>query len=288
MIVLSPSVQTSQDEKEEITEGSDMRLCEDGLAVSEEEYWEKYYNHPDFKYEWNNGYLEVKPMADHRSSLMYQWFSDILRSYFSTYPIGKIVNLEIGFRLAIPHKNSVRMPDMAVVLDNNSIVINPEDCRYWGVFDLCIESLSYSSLKEIRRDTVAKKSEYEGMGVKEYYILDARGKETAFFRAGKKGKYSHIKPVNGDIIRSGVLEGFQFRISDLYSQPSLKELSGDAVYKEYVLPFYQDAKKEAEQEKQRAEQEKQRADGLEQQLKAERQKAEQLAAKLKLLGISLE
>ncbi len=251
MIVLSPSVQTSQDDKEEIIDGSDMRLCEDGLEVSEEEYWKTYYNHPDFRYEWNNGYLEVKPMADHQSSLMYQWFSDILRSYFATYPVGKIVNLEIGFRLALTHKISVRMPDMAVVLNNNNIVINPEDCRYWGVFDLCIESLSYSSLKEIRRDTVSKKSEYEGMGVKEYYILDARGKETAFFRADKKGKYSHIRPVNGDIIRSGVLEGFQFRISDLYRQPSLKELSDDAVYKKYVLPFYQDAKKEAGNRKNR-------------------------------------
>ncbi|MCP4350602.1 MAG: hypothetical protein GY795_34475, partial [Desulfobacterales bacterium] len=30
---------------------------EDGLAVSEEEYWEKYYEHPYFNYEWNDGVL---------------------------------------------------------------------------------------------------------------------------------------------------------------------------------------------------------------------------------------
>ncbi len=32
---------------------------EDGLQVSEEVYWEKYYNHPDFNYEWNNGVLAL-------------------------------------------------------------------------------------------------------------------------------------------------------------------------------------------------------------------------------------
>jgi len=30
-------------------------VSEDGLFVSEEEYWENYYNHPDFNYEWKNG-----------------------------------------------------------------------------------------------------------------------------------------------------------------------------------------------------------------------------------------
>ncbi len=43
---------------------SNISLSEDGLHVSENEYWEKYYEHPDFNYEWNNGALEEKPMAD--------------------------------------------------------------------------------------------------------------------------------------------------------------------------------------------------------------------------------
>jgi hypothetical protein len=31
------------------------------LKVEEAEYWEKYYDNADENYEWNNGYLEVKP-----------------------------------------------------------------------------------------------------------------------------------------------------------------------------------------------------------------------------------
>jgi len=257
-----------------------MLLSEDGKMVSEEEYWKKYYQcHEFFSYEWNNGILEVRPMADYQSSSMYQWFLKILDSYFSTYPVGKIINLEIGFRIAFSNSTSVRIPDMAVVLNKNSVVIQPEDARYYGIFDLCIEQISYSALKEIKRDTVSKKAEYEGIGVKEYYILDARGKETAFYRLNRQGKYVSIKPGKGGIIESSVLKGFRFRISDLYSQPLLKNLSEDTVYQKYVIPFYQE-------EKQRAEQEKQRADKFEQQLLLERKHAELLAAKLKSLGIS--
>ncbi len=262
-------------------------LSEDGKMVSEEEYWKNYYQrHELFIYEWNNGILEVKPMADYQSSSMYQWFLKILDSYFSTYPVGKIINLEIGFRIGLPNSTSVRIPDMAVVLNKNSVVIQPKDARYYGIFDLCIEQISYSALKEITRDTVSKKAEYEGIGVKEYYILDASGKETAFYRLNRQGKYAPTRPAKSWIIKSSVLKGFQFRISDLYSQPLLKDLSDDTVYQKYVIPFYQEEKQRAEQEKQRAEQEKLRADKLEQQLLLERKQAEFMAAKLKSLGIS--
>jgi len=278
---------------------SEDEVSEDGLFVSEEEYWENYYNHPDFNYEWNNGYLEEKPVTDLKGSFVYQWFCDILRRYFSTYPVGIPVNLEIGFRLALPRKKSVRKPDLAVVLNDNPVMMHLNDSSYKGTFDLCIESLSYSRPKEIKRDTVEKKKEYEGIGVREYYILDARNIETAFYRLNQKGKYQKIKPIRREIIQSEVLPGFQFRISDLYNQPSLEEMAEDEVYQGYVLPFYQTARQEAETERIKAETERQRAE--EERIKAEmeqhraeterkraeiaEQRAEHLARKLKQLGI---
>jgi hypothetical protein len=250
-------------------------ISEDGLAVSEREYWDKYYNHPDFSYEWNNGRLEAKPMSDLRGSQICQWFQNLLYDYFRKHPIGVIVNLEIGFSLELPDKTSIRKPDMAVVLGKNPMPMYPSDCSYSGVFDLCVESLSYSSTKEVRRDTVVKKGEYEGVGVREYYILDARKIETAFYRLNRRGKYERIRPSAGGVVRSGVLPGFQFRVSDLYRQPSFEELVEDGVYQEYVLPFHQRVKQRAEQERQRAEQEKQRAEQERQRAEQEKQRAEQ-------------
>jgi len=270
-----------RDEKEEVSE--------DGLYVSEEEYWAKYYNHPDFSYEWKNGYLEEKPMADVKSSFVYDWFSDILKCYLSAYPIGTSVSLDIGFRLELPDDTSIRKPDRALVLHDNPVMLHLADCNFDGTFDICIESLSYSEKKEIIRDTVDKKKEYQGVGVREYYILDARKIETAFYRLKSNGKYSKIKPVRKDIIRSEVLPGFQFRIRHLYEQPPLEKLTEDEVYQGYVLPFHQKVKQraeyaelllvseqqKAEQERQRAESEKQRAEYAELQLISERLKAEQ-------------
>ncbi len=270
-------------------------VSEDGRFVSEEEYWEKYYDDPDFIYELKKGRLEVRPMSDMKGSKMYRWFSGILECYFSTYPTGTIVNLDIGFRLELSGETVVRIPDLSVVLNGNPVSIRDDDSRYEGIFDLCVESLSHSAPKEIRRDTVHKKKEYQGVGVREYYILDARRIETAFYRLNEKGKYRKIKPEGGDIVRSEVLPGFRFRIRDLYEQPSLEKLTEDEVYQGYVLPFHQESKKRAETERKRAESEKKKALKAERKADQERQRADQAeqraalyANKLKELGISLE
>jgi Uma2 family endonuclease len=289
--------------------GEDSPRSEDGLRVSEEEYWGKYYNHPDFSYEWNNGILEEKPMADYWSSKVYRWFLKVLEEYLEVFPIAKLICLEIGFRLVLPEKTAIRKPDMALILHTNPIDIDDEDCTYQGIFDMCIEFLSDSTLQEVKRDTVVKKSEYCQAGVKEYLILDRKGKETAFYRLNNRGSYAPI-PQSGGIMRSDVLPGFQFRIEDLYSYPSLKCLTNDEVYKAFVLKERQEERQELEKqveaERQRADvgerkikEERQRADAAEKRAEVERQeklkerqradaadrRAEELIAKLRALGI---
>lgn len=130
---------------------------EHGISVSEEEYWEKYYEVPDRSYEWNNGILEEKPVGDYLSFLMYRWFCSLLEEYLANCPVGRLVGLEIGFRLAIPGKTSVRKPDLALVLNGNPVLIDLYDLNYKGIFDMCIEFLSDSTAGEAERDTVTKK-----------------------------------------------------------------------------------------------------------------------------------
>ncbi|MCP4405146.1 MAG: Uma2 family endonuclease [bacterium] len=239
----------------------------DGLRVSEELYWEKYYHDPDFSYEWNNGILEEKPMADYLSFEMYRWFFSLLQEYLKTQPIANIIGLDIGFRLALPDKTSIRRPDLALILHANPMTIADEDCTYRGIFDLCIEFLSDSKPGEAERDTVVKKQEYSQGGVQEYFILDRKGEKTAFYRLNRQGSYSSIPPQAEGIIRSEVLPGFQFRIEDLYSHPPLIEKIDDPVYKAFILPEYQ-------AERQRTE--------------TERQEKLKFAAKLRELGIDPE
>ncbi len=260
---------------------------EDGRRVSEAEYWENYYEDDDFHYEWNNGILEEKPVSDHGAYLMSIWFTSVLQNFLYSYPIGTTIGLEMGFRLNLPKKVSIRKPDIGVILNSNSVGITNRDCTFHGVVDMCIEILSDTSRKAIERDTKTKKQEYGRIKVKEYYILDRKQKHTNFYHLAPSGRYIKIKPKQG-ILQSIELPGFQFRISDLYQRPDIKQMSEDPVYQAFCLPFYQQEKQRAEQEKQRAEkekqkaekekqraeQEKQRADNAEQRIKQEKQKAE--------------
>ena len=256
----------------------------DNIKIPEDVYWEEYYELSDIHYEWNDGLLEEKPVSDYKAYLMFLWFVELLHHFLTVYPIGKMIGLEMGFRLQLPHKVTIRKPDTGIILNTNPFEINESDNRYSGTVDLCIEILSDSNRKNIERDTKVKKEEYCLGGVQEYFILDGKMKQTVFYHRLKSGKYAENRPVKG-ILKSRILPGFQFRIADLVNRPSLEEMSKDKIYKNFILPFYQAEKQKAEQAREKAEQERQRADVAEQKAEQERQRANALSAKLKSLGI---
>lgn len=254
---------------------------EEGKRVSEAEYWEKYYEYPDISYEWNDGRLEVKPVSDYATLLIYMWMIDLLRMYLTARPLAKMVLPDFGFRMALPHKTVIRKPDVGMVLNSNPMSLNLDDCSYKGVFDLCVEALSDATQKGIERDTVQKKAEYEAGGVREYYILDGEWKEMAFYALDRDGGFHHVIPSKGDVIQSTVLPGFQFRISDLDRRPSLEEMADDEVYQSFALLSYQAEKKRSENLEKMLAMEREKTE-------RERNRAELLAEKLRQLGVSPE
>lgn len=278
----------------------------DGSPVSEAVYWEQYYEMPDHNYEWNNGILEEKPMPDYQNVVLYRWFLALLEAFLYSQPVAKLVNLEMGFRLKLPHKTTIRKPDLFIVRNDNPVPLLDNDRSFRGICDLAVESISDETRKGIERDTKVKKGEYELVGVHEYYILDALGTHTTFYRRTPKGNYMPIAPTADGVLRSEVLPGFQFRLEDIKRQPTLFQLAEDPVYQEFVLLEYQAAKERAEleralaaQERIRAEEERMRASEAQAQAAAERirteeaqakaaaerTRAERYAAKLRALGI---
>ncbi len=160
MRALQEVLQEDDTREEWETPETDIPLSEEGKKVSEAEYWEKYYEHPDFSYEWKNGYLEVKPVSDYQCYLVFDWFQTLLGHFLTANPVAKRIGLEFGFRLELPYETVIRKPDLAVVMNDNPAVLGMNDCSYAGIFDLCIEAVSRSSKKETERDTKEKKSEY--------------------------------------------------------------------------------------------------------------------------------
>ena len=245
------------------------------LRVSEAEYWQVYYEHPDAQYEWNNGLLEEKPMPDFLSISLYQWFLRLLEEYLTVFPIGGIMALEMGFRLDLGDKVSVRKPDLAVLLHSNPVVPHPTDRSFHGVCDICIEFLSDSTPTEVERDTVHKKEEYAKGGVPEYYILDRLGKHTCFYRLHEAGTYQRLDSAEEGLIQSTVLEHFAFRRQDLEAQTPFKTLMNDPLYQPYLLKSLQEERQQKEQALKREEQERQQKEQERQQKEQERQQKEQ-------------
>lgn len=275
---------------------------ENGCRVSEEEYWDNYYEHPYFNYEWDNGVLKEKPVSDFQGIQLYRWFLRLLTEYTESHQNGEIILLEMGFRLSLPHKVTIRKPDLAYALHENT-PIALEDRSYHGTFDLCVESLSDSKPSEIHRDTIQKKAEYEGVGVKEYYILDANkkrkgGNYSAFYRLNSQGIYEEISPQNG-VIFSEVLPNFAFRLDHLGFRPKPKQLLKDPIYQPYLLKDLQKSYQEVEVAEQKIKKARQDAKSAEQKIEKVRQEVEdakqkakksedekqQLIAKLKAAGI---
>lgn len=247
--------------------------------VSEEEYWRDFYEHPDYQYEWKNGYLEEKPMPDFLSVEVYTWFIELLKEYLRTSRIGRVMTLEMGFRLDLGDEVSVRKPDLGVILHSNPVQAHPSDRSFHGICDMCIELLSDSSLSEVERDTVIKKREYAKAGVKEYYILDRYGKHTAFYRLNQSGFYEPLEESEKGVICSAVLEGFAFRIEHLSIQPLFKDLIHDPIYQPFI-------RKDLQEERQQKEEALKR-ESLERQQKEEerQQKEEALKREARLLEI---
>jgi Uma2 family endonuclease len=211
----------------------------DGMIVSEEDYWSKYYEMPDVSLEWNNGRLEEKPMPDRDSFEVYTWLWRLLTEYFDTFSEGMLMGLETGFKLTFDNHTSIRKPDLAFIHKDNPNQMAPFDKTYYGCFDICFEFLSDSDKAAVERDTIVKKHEYEKFGVKEYYILDRLGDETAFYALDSKGSYQPLKPDRRGVIHSTVLNNFQFIEEDLYNRPSMLSLTNNSVYSHYVMVEYQ-------------------------------------------------
>ena len=260
---------------------------DEGRHVTLEEYWDKWYENPypdiDVSYEWNNGILEAKfPWPTRRNSILDSGSLPFSISMSKRTTIAKLINMETGFVLTMEDaaepsgiRKAVRKPDIGIILNNNPVSWGRVDQRsFAGVCDAVVEFLSDSTQAEVLRDTEEKKRDYALAGVQEYYILDPTGEHMHFYRLTPESRYDEIQPDAGEVIRSQLLPGFQFRLRDLDELPELEELALDEVYRGYVLLKYQASVSAAAAEATA----RQHAEAAAAADAAARQQAEQLAA----------
>ena len=174
--------------------------------------WEEFLEwHPDSGMaEWVDGeaFLMAPPATNHQ--LIAGFLYRCVNSYVELKTLGVVFVAPVQMRLP----RSGREPDVLFVAEKNRDRI--EGLFINGPADLVIEVISPDSRK---RDRVEKFREYEQAGVREYWIVDGKKKEAAFYGLGADRAY-HALPVDkNNVFHSQVLAGLWLRVNWLWQEP---------------------------------------------------------------------
>lgn len=155
----------------------------------------------DERYELVDGVVVMAPAAsfehqDVAGEIAYQ-----IRAFLNRTPIGKAVtDVDVVLR-----RDLVLRPDVVYLTAAKCRKPMP---RVVASPDLVVEVVSPDSR---RRDSIAKRGDYEAAGVAEYWLIDPERNEFHFF-VMREGKYVVAASAN-DRFESGVLPGFELDLA---------------------------------------------------------------------------
>ena len=168
----------------------------------------------------SNELYDIDPHED-----LFRFLLSILVFYTEKYSLGLIR----GSRTLVPiTSHSGRLPDILFVKKERKNIITQK--RLTDAPDLVIEIISPS---DTSTDTMQRQSNYEQIGVKEFWIIDQpRKKVQAFFLGEATKKFSPLD-IKDSILTSNVVKGFWLKIDWLWQKPLpsvlevFKEIAGD-------------------------------------------------------------
>lgn len=134
-------------------------------------------------FEWVRGYvLRMSPVSLTHDHLT-RYLATLFAAYFELNPIGRV--LQDPFPMRLPALNTIRQPDLQIVLHNNPAQLT--DTALIGPADICVEVVSPGSAAV---DYGEKFLEYEAAGVAEYWLLDPLRTTATFYRLTAAGRYT--------------------------------------------------------------------------------------------------
>lgn len=117
------------------------------------------------------------------------------------------------FVMKITPGSSAREPDIHIVLKERESIV--KHTMTAGPADIVIEIVSPESM---RRDYEEKFAEYQGGGVREYWLFDPIFKKASFYRLDERGQYQPAE-LKDDLFRSTFLPRFRLDTRVLWQNP---------------------------------------------------------------------
>jgi Uma2 family endonuclease len=139
---------------------------------------------------------------------------DGLINYKTSHPgLIHIILGSMDSKLLIPEWESERHPDLAIYLTRPKGFKDRTVWRRWSP-EIAVEVVSPSSSD---RDYVEKRDEYWALGIKEYWIVDARRERIVVLRRGRSRWIE--KPLKrGDTLETKLLPGFKLDCNDIFDE----------------------------------------------------------------------
>jgi Uma2 family endonuclease len=169
--------------------------------------------------EWHGGrVILVASTLGHQSILSF--LTVFFWLYFQIKPIGQAVAAPFSTRMNDEGDMPRREPDMFILLNEN--LSRLKDTYLEGPADIAIEIVSEESQA---RDYEQKRAEYQGAGVREYWIIDPLQKRVLVYHLGPDGQYTPLADDAAGRFCSQVLPQFALDPALLWadSPPSLAE-----------------------------------------------------------------
>jgi Uma2 family endonuclease len=136
----------------------------------------------------------------------------VLWAYYNDHPgVIHAITGTMESKLLIPEWNSERHPDIGVYLTPPKEKKGRTMWRAW-IPELAIEVVSESSRD---RDYTEKRDEYWTLGVKEYWIVDAKLKQFLILRRGRS-QWSEKTLGPADTAETKLLPGFKLRCQAVF------------------------------------------------------------------------
>jgi Uma2 family endonuclease len=165
-----------------------------------------------YQYELARGYVVVSEVPNYLHAAMESLIRDFLGRYRLENP--GIINMSLGGssnKLVVPDWESERHPDIAVYLSKPKGKKDRTMWRTW-VPELVIEVVSESSRD---RDYTEKRDEYWTLGVKEYWIVDAKLNQVLVLRRGRS-QWTEKTLGPTDTCETKLLPGFKLPVKAVF------------------------------------------------------------------------